>query len=96
MSRFFVGQRVKKVRSEHSPPLGIGREGRITSIGSFRKGDLSWDGKFFAADSDCTISSDGKDCSSRLYLWEPITDEHQPCESEFKELLDKLLEAAAA
>lgn len=86
MAKFFVGQMVRIVYLGTSKRL-IGREARITKWrddGHNRYGDY------------CGWQLDVKNDFGRWVVamedWiEPILDRHEPCESEFKQSLDKLL-----
>lgn len=87
MATFFVGQRVRHVRSVTGlVPVGV--EGRVAAIGMMTMQgptDLGvvWDGfGLYGADVDQV---------------EPILPEgHRPCDTEFKRDLDRLLEGVAA
>ena len=82
-----IGTRVKKVRGDFSGLTGrvIGYE-TVDDWGDIRvamdtpwesRGGFSWGAGEYAV--------------CRSFEWEPILDLHEPCESEFKESLDKLL-----
>lgn len=82
MSRFFVGQPVRLIR----PLKDISRKGmefRIKGFGFWPRNDSS-------RLCDCTILLNSGKVVAEFQI-EPILDQHQPCESEFKESLDHLL-----
>lgn len=97
MAKFFVGQRVRLVKSFR------GNEGLT---GKIRTTDLvglasNW------SNFDCLVNWDDgtrdgplskgfSGSATRFWQLEPILDQHQPCESEFKESLDKLLDGLPA
>jgi hypothetical protein len=83
MRKFFVGQRVKTVFAVHPSFIPfVGRESVIVAESPVWPG--CWILDF---DVPGTITSSWHPDSL-----EPIIDRHTPCESEFKESLDKLLE----
>jgi hypothetical protein len=94
MAKFFVGQRVRLARPVH--PENLGLTGRIREfiepLPSINGGKVDccvdWDNGdrdgFTRGKNGLIVRTD----SGRL---EPILDRHEPCESEFKESLDKLL-----
>lgn len=93
MARFFVGQRVRIVRT-HSGTRLLGAECRI----------VAWEQHAYSLSTDEYYSGWKLNVlnvrrraviAPESYL-EPITDIHEPCESEFKESLDKLLEGLPA
>ena len=94
MSRLFIGQRVKKVSGKDN--VGV----TVTIIKLDPDCILGFT-LLILSDSPMhvtraltgyrSLSSEGW---GRPENWEPIIDRHQPCESEFKESLNKLLEAA--
>lgn len=92
MSRFFVGQRVRIVRTYGGNRL-LGTECRITGwvVGARAIDGTNYDG--WGLD---VKNSNGFWCVAKEGDIEPILDQHQPCESEFKESLDKLLEGLPA
>lgn len=90
MSKFFVGQRVRLVWPRD--PKNFGATGRISYLGriecgSYFKGELCDEG-------DCAVDWDDSDWSPEyLRKLEPILAQHKPCDADFKESLDTLLEA---
>ncbi len=86
MAKFYVGQRVRKVRLRGDGlgpvPYPVGTEGTVSSIGPFRAGSVSWDGFVFSQDDDLTVTwSDGTDVALLAYMVEPIQPEGwQPVE----------------
>lgn len=88
MAKFFVGQRVRLARPEQ--PRYQNSTGTIFFIGHIKEGQF-FNGDF-CAESDCAVNWDDCDWSPEfLHKLEPILGRHEPCESEFKESLDKLL-----
>lgn len=91
MSKFFVGQRVR-VKYMRNPFWSYlsGREATVTGIGPYPElEEYVLGGDYRIRIDGDTHNGDAQVISSQL---EPIIDLHQPCESEFKESLDKLLE----
>lgn len=92
MTAFRVGQRVKYV-GECDP----GNTGVITQIDPLDSDfpvEVQWD--YAGPCEDGELNRAGECAWTHYDLIEPILDQHQPCESEFKETLDKLLEAVSA
>lgn len=105
MSRFFVGQRVRKVRGL----CNVGLTGTVHDLVFVPKGGSYIAGKWCSGEADIQIMYDaewmnasgcrmeaGQVCCAESVYFEPILDLHEPCESEFKESLDKLLEGMPA
>lgn len=88
MTVFRVGMRVKYV-GECDP----GNTGVITEIDILDSDvpvEVQWD---YAGPCDVGgFNGAGERAWTDFHLIEPILDQHQPCESEFKESLDRMLE----
>lgn len=93
MARFFVGQRVRIVRT-HSGTRLLGSECRI----------VAWEQHAYSRSTDefysgwrlDVLNVRGNSVIAPEGYIEPITDIYEPCESDFKESLDKLLEGLPA
>ena len=78
MSRFFVGQRVKRIRIDSrywvDSPAPVGSVGVISSVGPFKAGEDSHDGMAFPEDCDVTVryDFDGSDRYAQSWELEPI------------------------
>lgn len=101
MSRFFVGQRVRKVR-EHGRGFDqypSGSTGVIVEIGPYVVGTRFPDGQVAKVPADCLVLYRGA-VFTALGLYdclEPIlSDGHRSCDEDFKRDLDKLLEGVSA
>jgi hypothetical protein len=89
MSKFFVGQRVRLARPVIPSNLGI--TGRIVIFHYWKSGTECKDGTLLKGDADCEVKWDGDiQTAAHTDQLEPLLD--TPCESEFKESLDKLCE----
>lgn len=82
MAAFRVGQRVRVVRPTN--PRNYGVEGRITEMFSER---ALWNGW-----ANCKLDVCREYESAHTDQLEPILDQHDPCEADFKASLDELLE----
>lgn len=98
MSRFFVGQRIKKVRGQAS----IGTTGVVFDFSPKPK-SAAGGMDFRVVIENPTVSLDGRHvpagarCAAKASQWEPILPEgHKPCEEQFKRDLDRLLEREGA
>lgn len=94
MAKFFVGQRVKKVRGK----TGVGAIGTIIKIDPdciigltllIRFDNPMYVTRVLTGERIFSLEGWGQPQD-----WEPILGAHEPCESEFKESLDKLLETS--
>ena len=86
MAKFFVGQRVRVVKVMNFHCL-LGCEARIVSWS-----EDGWDGSRWYSGWELSINTpDGISFIAEDDDIEPILDRHEPCESKFKESLDKLL-----
>lgn len=81
MSRFFVGQRIKKVRGT----VNIGVTGIVVSE------PVSAINQLDGCDMCVLVDKTGQIGAAESKNWEPITDQHKPCEAKFKQQLDQLL-----
>lgn len=91
MARFFVGQRVRLVKPAYLQNYGI--TGVIELFENWPAGTLCTDGKPLVGDADCEVRWDDNSISAQhTSELEPILPQHQPCESDFKETMDKLVE----
>jgi hypothetical protein len=91
MSRFFVGQKVRVswARTEEYKWV-VGREARITEIWEdFYVGRTGYGLDILPISLSKVNGLLSAFADDQL---EPILDNHQPCDAEFKESLDKLLE----
>ena len=84
MAKFFVGQRVRVKFSERFPEF-VGCETRITKAA--REVYSSLGGYYYVAYGVDLHPGFGP----REDALEPILDQHQPCDAEFKQSLDDLL-----
>jgi hypothetical protein len=96
MAKFFVGQRVRIKWSTMWPSLS-GQEGRIVGRSSQVIGVCGRRTEWLVA-PDCWGSSwapepvgDAERFAPSSEQLEPILDQHQPCDAEFKQSLDDLL-----
>ena len=96
MSKLYVGQRVRIVRSAYSNM--VGKEAKIWKADYHPSHVQHGAGFYFYLDvvGIGRANGNGRDIAYRGVDLEPILDQHQPCESEFKESLDKLLEGLPA
>lgn len=88
MAQFHIGQRVRVKHAPLAPHL-VGAETRITGESVYR-GIESW-----VLDLPCPLRLTPfwicpKECAD--ICLEPILDQHEPCEEEFKRDLDRMLE----
>lgn len=100
MAKFFVGQRVKLVRTIDlvSRARNYGLEGRVVDFEEFPKGTLMRDGRPLRLDCDITVLWDGEahPCSQHTLQLEPILPEGSaPSEFTFQQLMESLQEATA-
>ncbi|HDS1550714.1 TPA: hypothetical protein QEK98_002969 [Stenotrophomonas maltophilia] len=100
MSKFFVGQRVRLVRSIDlvSPAKNYGLEGRVIDFEEFPKGTLMRDMRPLKLDCDVSVLWDGEcyPCSQNTLQLEPILPEGSaPSEFTFQQLMDNLQEVMA-
>lgn len=91
MAKFFVGQRVRLVRSSKARLVPIGSEGVITSLKHYPKGSLCHDFSVLLEDGDCTVKyyayGDRTSSTSRL---EPILPEGaQPLGYSFEQMMSE-------
>jgi hypothetical protein len=88
MARFVSGQKIIKARGEHS----IGLRAKVIGYTHGLTADLEVQLEDSAINSICQYFVPGEKCYTMSELWEPILDQHTPCETEFKESLDRLCE----
>ena len=94
MAKFFVGQRVRlKYRSESaSSQTPIGAQGVVISMGPFAPGETGLSGKVIMKYADVAVQWDGFNYAYAIFgQLEPILDQNQPCDADFKQSLDDLL-----
>lgn len=95
MAKFFVGQRVRIVRS--SKKFMIGRQATIWKADHHDNHIQHGPGFYFYLDVDgLGRKHNTTPIAYRAEDLEPLLGRHTPCESEFKESLDRLLERVEA
>lgn len=97
MNGFYIGQRVRIVRST----VRVGFTGIITDFGNWEIGDYLPRGGYLSntilGSCNCMIQLHREDANGHVLVpshtsnIEPILDQHQPCDTEFKESLDQLV-----
>lgn len=90
MTVFWVGQRVRFVKSRcQAGQRLIGAVCRVIEVGRTL---ARFNGEVITC--DMIIQHEGNRKLGAVHAWqvEPIVDDHQPCESEFKDSLDRMLE----
>jgi len=94
MASFREGQRVRNARPFYPENKGI--TGTVLHVGPFNEGE-HLHLRTFPIDCDCVVQWDNGGGEHCQFFWqlEPIVDQHQPCEAEFKDDLDRLLEQQA-
>lgn len=92
MSKFFVGQRVRKVFSPGgNPPVKVGSEGVIESLKFRKKGDPLPNGGFLSEDNDIWVRYGEKLYSEVSRYVEPILPEGAvKGDFTFQQLMDEL------
>lgn len=79
MAKFYVGQRVRKVKlcgsSGVCPEMPLGREGMIVRLYFAERGSETCDGGVLPADIDCEVDFDGDCRSCAFWQLEPIQPE---------------------
>lgn len=91
MAKFFVGQRVRVVAKQYigNGPHPSGLEGIVIACGRC----VGLSGKFYEYEVE---TLDGRRLVGDSHELEPILYSHQPCDADFKESLDKLLDGLPA
>lgn len=87
MAKFYVGQRIRKVRGS----MALGAAGMFAGEPRFGFG-AHFDGHVILDTEEVGTSGEAKNYGDIISSqWEPLVPPHEACESEFKESLEELL-----
>lgn len=87
MTQYLIGQRVRLVYSKIQGDSDVGVQGVVCEVGLICLNGMA---------GIRARLENGRDAIAPFSYWGPILDRHQPCDAEFKESLDKLLEGLPA